>query len=84
MKRNHHNPAIHRLRLIAMLLLIILLGMTLQACGSDGDDNDDDENGIVVGAAAPDFALTASDGSTVSLADYRGQPVLLFFHMADG
>jgi peroxiredoxin len=32
------------------------------------------------GAAAPDFSLPASDGSLVSLADYRGKSrVLLVF-----
>ena len=27
---------------------------------------------------------TAADGSTVALADYAGEPVLLYFHMAVG
>lgn len=33
---------------------------------------------------APAFTLPSSDGSQVSLADYAGQPVLLYFHMANG
>ena len=33
---------------------------------------------------APAFTLPSSDGSTVSLSDYAGQPVLLYFHMANG
>ena len=33
---------------------------------------------------APAFTLPSSDGSTVSLSDYTGQPVLLYFHMANG
>jgi len=32
---------------------------------------------------APAFTLPSSDGSTVSLSDYAGQPVLLYFHMAN-
>jgi thioredoxin-dependent peroxiredoxin len=32
------------------------------------------------GDPAPDFELTASNGDTVSLADYRGQRVILFFY----
>ena len=33
---------------------------------------------------APDFTLPASDGSTVSLADYRGEPVVLYFNEGAG
>lgn len=35
---------------------------------------------LEAGDAAPDFTLTAADGSTVSLADYRGQNVILYFY----
>ena len=34
-------------------------------------------------AAAPDFALTADDGRTVRLSDYRGRYVVLFFYPKD-
>jgi peroxiredoxin len=34
--------------------------------------------------AAPDFTLPASDGSTVSLSDYRGDPVILYFNEGAG
>jgi len=33
---------------------------------------------------APDFTLPASDGSTVSLADFRGEPVVLYFNEGAG
>jgi hypothetical protein len=72
-------------------LLALVLALLLAACGGDDDQESAPPTsppevtaGIAVGAPAPDFALPASDGSTVSLADYKGQPVLLFFHMADG
>jgi cytochrome oxidase Cu insertion factor (SCO1/SenC/PrrC family) len=39
---------------------------------------------LQVGSTAPDFSLPAFDGRTISLADYKGQPVLLYFHMAKG
>ena len=39
---------------------------------------------IQAGAQAPAFSLPAASGETVSLADYAGRPVLLFFHMAVG
>lgn len=60
---------------IAPLLLL------LAACGGDEDR---DENGIEVGASAPGFTLPDAVGGEVSLSDYEGQPVLLYFHMAMG
>lgn len=35
------------------------------------------------GTAAPDFSLTTSDGSQVSLKDYRGKWVVLYFYPKD-
>jgi peroxiredoxin Q/BCP len=35
------------------------------------------------GKPAPDFALPADDGSTVRLADFRGQRVVLYFYPKD-
>jgi len=36
-----------------------------------------------VGTAAPDFSLVTSDGSQVSLKDYRGKWVVLYFYPKD-
>jgi peroxiredoxin Q/BCP len=36
-----------------------------------------------VGALAPDFALSADDGQTVRLSDFRGQRVVLYFYPKD-
>lgn len=36
-----------------------------------------------VGAAAPDFTLPSQDGSPVSLKDYRGKWVVLYFYPKD-
>jgi peroxiredoxin len=38
---------------------------------------------IETGSAAPDFALRDQDGEKVSLADFRGQTVVLVFYPAD-
>ena len=35
---------------------------------------------LETGDAAPEFTLTAADGSTISLADYRGQKVIVYFY----
>ena len=35
---------------------------------------------LEIGAQAPDFTLTADDGSRVSLSDYGGQKVILYFY----
>lgn len=34
---------------------------------------------LIAGDKAPDFRLTADDGSEASLAGFRGQSVLIFF-----
>ena len=62
-----------RIALVALLLLMVLVA----ACGGDS-------GGLAVGDLAPDFGLPESGGATVALSDYSGEPVLLFFHMADG
>ena len=64
------------LTLISVLLVLVLI---LTACGSNSLSSE-----IAVGNQAPDFTLTASDGSQASLSEYNGKPVLLFFHMAGG
>jgi peroxiredoxin len=38
-----------------------------------------DSETVPVGAEAPDFTLTAIDGSEVSLSSHRGKPVVLVF-----
>lgn len=59
-------------------ILIVALMVLLAGC-SDGPGD-----GLAVGDNAPDFSLPEASGSTVSLDDYSGEPVLLYFHMADG
>ncbi|MFG2073588.1 peroxiredoxin Q/BCP [Nonomuraea maritima] len=40
------------------------------------------ETRLAPGDAAPEFTLTAADGSTVSLETYRGKRVILYFYPA--
>ena len=69
-----HTPSAPRTIFVLMTLAVVVLA----GC-SDATDE-----GLAVGDAAPDFALPAASGSTVSLSDYAGAPALLYFHMADG
>ncbi len=67
------------LRTVSRTLIVALIVMVLLA-GCSGGPGD----GLAVGDHAPDFSLPDRSGSTVSLDDYAGEPVLLYFHMADG
>jgi thioredoxin-dependent peroxiredoxin len=40
------------------------------------------ENRLAVGDKAPDFSLPDADGNTVSLGDYRGRSVVVYFYPA--
>ena len=62
------------LRVAVLALLVAALAV---ACGDDAG------GALEVGDGAPGFALPASDGTTVSLGEHD-EPVLLYFHMADG
>src|SRR6266436_74428 len=44
---------------------------------------DESQKQPVAGSPAPDFNLTTSDGSQVSLKDYRGKWVVLYFYPKD-
>ena len=65
-----------RLRAIFMAVAA-LATVLLAACGAQS-------TGINDGADAPEFTLPNALGGEVSLSDYSGQPVFLFFHMAVG
>ena len=80
MQRQTHKLifGLNRTRLLKVWGLVLFSAIFLVACSSA-------ETGLSVGESAPDFTLSAEDGSTVSLSEYEGeQPVLLYFHMALG
>lgn len=70
------------MRRLLYVLLALPVVLLLAACS--GGDDEDEGSAIEVGAAAPAFTLPDAAGGEVSLADYSGQPVLLYFHMAVG
>jgi thioredoxin-dependent peroxiredoxin len=59
-------------QLLLMTLSILTPGLVTHAA-----------NQPAAGTAAPDFSLTTSDGSSVSLKDYRGKWVVLYFYPKD-
>jgi cytochrome oxidase Cu insertion factor (SCO1/SenC/PrrC family) len=62
------------------LLVLTMLALTLAACGGAAPATES----VVTVTTAPEFTLPNALGGEVSLSDYTGQPVFLFFHMAVG
>jgi peroxiredoxin Q/BCP len=62
------------MRLWMVLLVTVVLGGGLQAFAAMP----------AVGSAAPDFSLPSQDGTQVSLKDFRGKWVVLYFYPKDG
>ena len=61
------------------LFVVSMLVLVLAACGGTSSDTPSSEI-----SAAPDFTLPNALGGEVSMSDYAGEPVFLFFHMAVG
>jgi hypothetical protein len=69
----------------SLLWAVMTLAVFLAGC-EQGDRPVDGGSGgpVAVGATAPDFSLPAASGGEVSLSDYRGSSVLLYFSMGPG
>jgi len=61
-----------------LLFIVGLLVALLSACGGQSLSEETETS------PAPDFTLPNALGGDVSLKDYNGRNVLLFFHMAVG
>ena len=61
-----------------LLLAFRLLAGALTSCGGTGQE------ALSEGDLAPSFRLPAAGGDFVSLTDYAGKDVLLYFNMAYG
>lgn len=62
-----------------LFLALGLISALFTACGRGNSAPASDEV-----YPAPDFTLPNALGGEVSLNDYKGEPVFLFFHMAVG
>jgi len=62
-----------------LFLALGLISTLLVACGGGASTPESTEI-----RPAPDFTLPNALGGKVSLSDYEGEPVFLFFHMAVG
>ena len=65
-----------RKALLAVIGLVVVLAGYISTRGADSKIP-------AVGAAAPDFTLTSQDGTPVSLHDFKGKWVVLYFYPKD-
>lgn len=68
----------------SLLRIGVLVVVVLAGCEESKPVGDGGGGPVEVGAKAPDFSLPAARGGEVSLSDYRGSPVLLYFSMGPG
>ncbi len=68
----------------AWLAVIVLLPLVGIACTNDDAGQPDTSGGVAIEKPAPDFTLPSAQGSRVSLSDFKGKPVLLYFSMGPG
>jgi cytochrome oxidase Cu insertion factor (SCO1/SenC/PrrC family) len=64
------------MRKFILFSIMVFAVFFLTACSSSEES--------LVGTSAPDFTLENTQGGQTALSEFRGTPVLLFFHMAVG
>jgi cytochrome oxidase Cu insertion factor (SCO1/SenC/PrrC family) len=62
----------------------IALAIVTTACTRQEPTTTAQHGPVEVGQRAPEFVLESASGGTVSLSDYAGRPVLLYFSMGPG
>ena len=69
----------------ARVWIAVVLGVAIVAGGCSRQESPAPATSpIAVGDQAPGFTLESASGGTVSLSDYAGKPVLLYFSMGPG
>ncbi|HLW35037.1 MAG TPA: redoxin domain-containing protein, partial [Chthoniobacterales bacterium] len=61
-------------------LLLAIVGMATIGLVQGADAPTQTQTQPAAGTAAPDFSLATSDGSQVSLKDFKGKWVVLYFY----
>ena len=72
-----NNPL--KIILVVTLTLVLSVGMAITGCSSNSASSTQGTQGTKVGNLAPDFQLDNLEGASVSLSDFRGNPVMLNF-----
>jgi cytochrome oxidase Cu insertion factor (SCO1/SenC/PrrC family) len=67
-----------------LFVTALTLGLVAAACSQQQTPPISGQRPIAVGQTAPTFSLKSASGVTVSLSDYTGKPVLLYFSMGPG
>ena len=70
-----------RQMLVATVIAFSFVGA---GCTRQTSSSSSEATPIAVGDTAPTFSLRSASGGTVSLSDYVGKPVLLYFSMGPG
>jgi len=60
-------------------LVFIIIGSVLFSCSDSGTNNDENDNNQLVGEEAPSFSLASLDNGQISLSDFDGQVLYIFF-----
>jgi len=60
-------------------LVFIIVGSVLFSCSDSGTNIDDNNDNQLVGEEAPSFSLASLDNRQISLSDFDGQVLYIFF-----
>ena len=72
------------MRTTTLVGVAIAFAILAAACTKQTTPPDTQGGPIAVGKRAPAFSLTSANGTTVSLSDFAGKPLLLYFSMGPG
>ena len=71
-------------RVVGSIAVVLLVPLLLGACAQQEAGRPSSGGGVEVGQTAPDFTLPSANSGKVTLSDFKGKPVLLYFSMGPG